>query len=535
MSFPRAAKYALSLLAIAFLALRFVHLSADYPRNISWDDGVATDEGWYSSSALNQQTWHTSMLPGDMNISVLMPIWPCIVEAAFRLCGFSIWTLRSTTVLFFFLCLLLLCKLLFRYGAGKWVPLFAAMLAVNPWSFALSRIGFLEFPMLSFFLLATILAANRMEEDGLDGSPSATFRLMLGGIVFALAVLLKTTAIALAPVLIYVIAQQTDFRIGRSLRNAGTLFFGSAIVGIPYWAFYVRRHMDDVSFYLIGVKSALRFTLYGFIADASRPFRYGLGSDHLLFALALAVICASIFWRKLRTLWKDPLFALSALWLISFLGFMVKHNYDPVRYYAVTIPPTMLLAVALLRKMQFTNPRPYKILLSLIVADIALNAWQVSAAMMRPTYSFRNASIAIGDIVRQDSSRNDVAIGGNMPEISLLNGLKPVNLLFHSDSITQQMERYRPGWWVQGEDDGSCFRDVLSPAYSAERRGQWEIFYPGKTLTLWKLNKVPNVPLPVELTPAQTAACLPAVEDLSKLPSNPSKIQLFARKLKLLK
>jgi hypothetical protein len=122
-----------------------------------------------------------------------------------------------------------------------------------------------------------------------------------------------------------------------------------------------------------------------------------------------------------------------------------------------------------------------------------------------------------------------------MPEISLLNGLKPVNLLFHSDSITQQMERYRPGWWVQGEDDGSCFRDVLSPAYSAERRGQWEIFYPGKTLTLWKLNKVPNVPLPVELTPAQTAACLPAVEDLSKLPSNPSKIQLFARKLKLLK
>ena len=85
MLFTRTGKAALITIAAVFLLLRFVHLAADYPRNIRWDDGIATDEGWYASSAINEQLWGTRLLPGDMNIPVLMPLWSEIAGVAFRM------------------------------------------------------------------------------------------------------------------------------------------------------------------------------------------------------------------------------------------------------------------------------------------------------------------------------------------------------------------------------------------------------------------------------------------------------------------
>lgn len=98
-------------------------------------------------------------------------------------------------------------------------------------------------------------------------------------------------------------------------------------------------------------------------------------------------------------------------------------------------------------------------------------------------------------------------------EVALHNGLRPVNLLFHSDSVVEQMQRYKPGWWLQFApiDDGSCFRDVLSLAYSAQRRGEWQIFYQGQKLILWKLTPIAGAALPTSLTAAQDAACKPPI------------------------
>ena len=475
-----------------FLLLRFVHLTADYPGNIRWDDGIATDEGWYASSAVNAQTWGQALLPGDMNIPVLMPVWPAIASLAFKLGGFHVGTLRATAVLFFILCLALGCVLLRRYGAKEWVPLFAALLAINPWAFAFSRAGFLEFPTVALCLLAMVAGVDRRPEQERLSSTLRLTRLLVGGVIFALAVLLKSIAVVLAPVVLYMVLEAHRFRVRRAVRDA-VLFFGAAgLVYAPYWWLRIRPHQTDVNFYLSVVKNTLRLTPYGLIADTSRPFRYGLGSDHILFALSLVVLPVSLLSRRARVLWRDPLFALAGVWLISFLGFMVKHNNDPARYFAVTLPAVLMLTMAMLRNVSWSGPRARGVLLALVAADLCINAAQITIAMLHPAYTFHNASMAIGQIVRSDPAHSQVVIGDDMHEVALGSGLRPVNLLFHSASITEQMERYQPGWWLQFSpiEDGRCFRQVLSKAYTAEKRGEWTIFPNKQHLVLWKLDRV---------------------------------------------
>lgn len=498
----------LLLLAVVFFLLRFFHLTADYPTNIRWDDGIATDEGWYASGAVNQQTWGHPLLQGDMNIPVIMPLWSVIAEAAFRLGGFHVVSLRVAAILFFFLCTGFCCILLRRYGAAEWIPLFLAMFAMNPWAFTFSRAAFLEFPMLSLCLLSAVLIPEK-------ASTRATlFRILCAGVAFALAMLLKTTALAMSPLLVYVIAERDGFQLRRSIRDVFTLFCAATAVYGTYWLLVVRPHEADVQFYLSVVQNTLRFTPYGFIADTSRPFRYGLGSDHLLFLLSLLTIAASLFVGRVRSLWKEPLFALSGVWLIAFVGFMVKHNNDPARYFAITIPACLFMGIALLRNSTVAWPRAVRqALLVLITLDIGSNGAQILYGLSHARYSFHNAATEIARTVREHDGPRAVIVGDNMHELALHNGLRPVNLLFHSDSVTEQMARYQPQWWVQFSpiDDGRCFREVLSKAYTADRRGEWQIFYPGQKLVLWKLSPAHGGVLPARLTSSQLAACKPPV------------------------
>ena len=510
MLFPRWSHRLLLVIAAAFLLLRFVHLSADYPRNIRWDDGIATDEGWYASGAVDQQMWGKPLMVGDMNIGVLMPVWPVIAEVAFRVGGYGAVSIRAAAVLFFFVCVGLSCLILRRYGAREWIPLLMLALAVNPWGFAFSRSAFLEFPMVALVLAAALLIPRATDEgdDGVDFR-----RLVAAGICVAVAMLLKTTALVLLPALFYVVLEGVGFRWRAAFGRSLVLLVVAAAVYGPYWYLVIRTHPQDVAFYISVVPNAMHWKGLRFVADASRPFRYGMGSDRLLFALSLMVIPWSLLWRKARILWRDPLFALAAVWEISFLGFMVKHNNDPARYFAVTLPMLVMLVIAVLRHPEVSGRKVRGVLFALLALDLVGNTVTVSAAMLHPSYSFRDASTAVAAIVNAEPGHSTAVIGDDMHEVSLQSGLRPVNLLFHSGTITEQMQRYQPGWWLQFSpvDDGRCFREVLGQAYRAEPRGEWTIFYPGQQLILWKLSPIPGASLPATLTPEQAAACLPPV------------------------
>jgi 4-amino-4-deoxy-L-arabinose transferase-like glycosyltransferase len=497
-------------LALAFLVARFVHLSADYPRHVTWEHGVATDEGWYASSAINQQTWGTWLLPGDFNTSVTLPVWQWIAAVVFHFAGFGIVPLRAAAVVIFIACVLLLCRIARHYGAGEWVPLLAFMLAANPFCFVLSRNGFLEFPLLLFFLLCISVAI--LGEANFEGA--AAGRMILAGICFALAALTKTTAFVLLPVAAYAVLHSVQFRWRVAAARVAILASTTAAIYAGYWLAYARYHLADWNYFLVQNASTFRLTPYAILADVSRPIRSGFGSDLLLFPLCLIVLAGSIFLGRGRKLWLNPLYALSALFVLLYLGFMAEHNNAPARYYALVIPAFMLMAIALLQAAQQRNDlRLRNILLVLLLLDAGVNSVRVAGFLLHPLYMFRDANAAIRTIIESDPDHNSVILADNSHELALFEGTKPVNLIWHEGGIGEQVERLQPGWWIQFThgDTGDCFREVLSARYKAERRGTWEIFDGYSDLVLWKLVAIPGGRVAAPLSREQTVACSPPV------------------------
>lgn len=500
---------ALWLMAIAFCLLRFVHLAADYPRNIRWDDGILTDEGWYASSAINQHLWGTWLLSGDMNISVLMPVWPLIVNAAFHVFGFHVEVIRGLTVVASLVCLFLLCQVLKRYGAKQWTSLFVFLAAVNPWAFALSRSAFLELPMMVAFFCALLLVAPEAETTTSTSPPLQVFRMVLAGLLIALAILTKTSALVLLPILLLAILQRNKFQVRSALRDSLLIF---ATVALPYALFlalYVRPHSIDALYYMSVIPSHVQFGFHALAAQVTRPFRYAPGSDHLLFLGGIFVVAASLLSKRLRRLWRDPLFCLAGIWTLSVLTVLILLNNVMVHYLALLIPGLIFLAIALLRNMEWVNPRWSTVLLALVLLDGFANVMQVSAFMLHPTYRFRDAAVAVRNIVVRDGTTNEVVLGTNMHEVAMQSGLKPVNLFAHSAYITRQVQRYQPAWWLQysSEDDGSCYREVLAQKYIAQKQGEWPIAQDARSLTLYKLIPQSSGALPATLTERQKKAC----------------------------
>ena len=85
-------QWALLLLTICLLALRFCHLSADFPvfHFYNQDGARYTDEGFYTGAALQHFTLGHAYIPGGWNPGVFMPVWPFLVGLVFHFTGISV-------------------------------------------------------------------------------------------------------------------------------------------------------------------------------------------------------------------------------------------------------------------------------------------------------------------------------------------------------------------------------------------------------------------------------------------------------------
>jgi 4-amino-4-deoxy-L-arabinose transferase-like glycosyltransferase len=495
--------------AAALLLLRFAHLSADFPAHIYFEDAVQTDEGWYASGPVHLHTWGTWLLPGDFNPAVGVPLWPGIVRVVFHFFGYGIVPLRAIAVIAFAGCLALLWVVLRRYDADEWNPPVLLVLAANPYCYVFSRIAFLDVPALFFVLLAVVILSAKANTDA-SFSARHCVRLLGAGLALGCGVLTKSTALVFLPLLAFAIFEDSSRRVRTAIFNLALIFSASAAVCAAYWFIYARLHTADLHLLFAENHSNLRFTPHYFIADVTRPIRWGLQSDRLLFPLCLFVLAASALVRPLRILWRDRLYVFAALWIVSSLGYMSFRNYAPPRYYVTLVPALALMTIALLRNVREYRPRLATVLLALLLVDIAANAAQTILYIARPHYSFEEAARAMQAIIKNEGDSNPVVLSQSSDEISLYTGLKPVNLLWHTASMNDELDHYQPTWSVQESrnDDGTCFANYLSTAYSARSMGVWAIFG-NQHMTLWRLERLhPGSPLPVP-TPAQAAACRP--------------------------
>ena len=197
-----------------FALLHAVHLAADFPNYTPWHEDWAkyTDEGWYGNAAIRAHLFGHWYLPGDFNPAIALPVWPLLEWVLFSFTGVSVTAARGLAVACFFVNLVLVYTLL-RTRAPRWAGLLAVtLMATSPFLYSFSRLAILEPLLLTLLLTALNLAAR------LNQSRRPVLASVVIGLLYALMMLTKTTAVFLLPGLAWAVLMATSHNLRLATR-----------------------------------------------------------------------------------------------------------------------------------------------------------------------------------------------------------------------------------------------------------------------------------------------------------------------------
>ena len=472
-AFSRFIGWSIGFVLILLAAIGFVHLGADFPNHSRWIDDAAkfTDEGWYASGALNHHLTGHWTVPGDFNPIVTIPVWPVLLAATFHFTGISVAVARGIAFAFT-LCTVLAGGALVGQRHRNLAPLFMLLLLGSPILYAFSRIAILE-PALLFFLTAAALAASAP-------APIRLGRLLLCGILFTLAMLTKSSAAFAAPGILYLLWFNSRLSGQHSRMRLRTIAIPFATVvamyGV-YWFFAIRTHQTDVRVLYeqnvpyLGLKS---------IGKAIRiVYRSFTWIDPVLFPVAVLAILAS-FHRRLRPLWKDPLFGFAVITYVGYSGFLLLHFDAGPRYFAVLVLPVMLVVLLFLDTVAQLPGWTPKALTALVGLTIAANIVFILATMRHPDYTLSEANRAI---LRQmesdrevDPSITPLIIGHGAKESTFFTGIQALDDIGDT-AVAQKLATYHPGWLVTYSDNLALTeRPGVAGHFTFTAEGQYKVF-----------------------------------------------------------
>ena len=463
-------------LAAVLLLLHFLHLRADFPNHSPWNDWAKyTDEGWYGDAAIRHYlrgTWH---LPGDFNAGVALPVWPLMEALLFRFTGVGIIAARALTVTLFG-CTLLASFLLLhgRVQEGRRMRLrtiFAAaacvLLAASPFLYAFSRMAILE-PLLVLLTLLALLAAyvlrrarERLQRIALAAGVGLLVALMIGT---------KTTAIFLLPAVTYMLAASAHWRWRRMLATVGTAAAAAALPCAIYLAYVAHYgYLRDFR-YLFSANGYTGITRATLVQVVHETFHNGLWMGPLLYPVALIAICIALLRRNV---WRDPVFVSLLLWVLGYFAFLAYHaNPQPRYYFVIAVPLALLLARAALHLAEWNWLALYG-LLPLMLVLVVLDGAQMMGYVQHPEYSFQTAAERIEQVVESEPGHSHTVLSVSGSDLSLMTGLPSICDDFGTMVLEDRIATYKPGWFVSWnylEDDKMA---TLSKFYSLTRVAQF--------------------------------------------------------------
>ena len=460
MSIPRGLVWGLLLL---LGAAAFLHLNADFPHNSRWIDDAArfTDEGWWASGALNQILTGHWLRPGDYNPVVAAPFWSVFIDLIFHLSGISLAVARAMGVLFTIGTVLMGGRLMAR-DHPHLAPAFMLLLGSSPLLFFFSRTALLEAPLI-FFLTASSLAANSVKHTW--------WRTMLCGVLFALATLVKSTALFVAPAILYLLWF-------RSRQDRRTRFFALFIPFATafscyalYWLLVIRTHQAD--YHVVYQQSAPYIGVRSLEKTARLLYRCFTWLDPILFPLATVLVAASF--GKLRILWRDPLFGFSLLWFLGYCAFMVWHYDAGPRYFAVLVLPVMLLLTLALGALEEFSLYS-RAVGTVVLLAVALNLGYIAKLMLHPSDSLREACLQIRQQIEADPAATPLVIGHGAMESTFYTDVPALDDM-GTVSVAEKLETYHPGWLVIYNDNlGLINLPGLPGHYSFVEKGSYPVF-----------------------------------------------------------
>ena len=484
-------------LVLGFAGLHALHLAADFPNHSPWmhDWAKYTDEGWYGNAAIRAHLFGNWYLADDFNPAVALPVWPFLEWVEFFLTGVSAEAARGLAIACFFSSLGL-GYLLLRFSVPRWAALLAlTLLVTSPFLYCFSRLAILE-PLLTTLTLAALNLAVRLPRFRRPVSAASVI-----GLLFALMMLTKTTALFLLPSLLWAAIVPLRAQRALALRCAGSfLATGGALYGA--WIALVAR---------MGLLSDFRYLF--FINNYAKPagrgwllasfwwsFHGGLWVDHILVPLAGVVTLGAIAgWRSPwgRRLVADPVFGASVAAVAGYILFMTVQNHPQARYFAVVAFFCMFLVAEGAASLVGQGGRLKELGWGLAVlagAAATVNAvWTLSYAL-RPEYTFVVAARDLARYVDQHPSGNPLVVATSGDEIALVSHVRSLCDDFGTLPLHEKIARYQPGWFATWNDlDPGTLAD-LHTHFSLEQVASFRAFDDPERnrLVLFKLHPLLN-------------------------------------------
>lgn len=473
------------------------NLTADFPNHSPWSTDWAkyTDEGWYGNAAIRARLFGHWYLRGDFNPAVALPLWPALEWITFGFAGVSLQSARSLAIAFFF-ANLALTYLLVRARGPRWSGLLAVSLLVSsPFLYAFSRLAILE-PLLTTLTLAALNLAVRL--------PRIRRRIVVSvlvGLIFALMMLTKTTAVFLLPALGWAILASLWNERRSALICASTASVASAITyGLWLLLVFSRGLMPDFR-YLFFINTYPKPPSPLWPAESFWwSFHGGLWVDHILIPLAgLFVLAAAVSWRQswTREFCADPVAGASVLAVGGYVLFMTMQDHPQPRYFAVVAVFCFVLVARGAAALCAQKGRTHIVgigAIALAALAAGINAVWTATYVTHPQFTFIRAAQALTRYVDQHPNGNRLMVSVSGDEITLATHLPSLCDDFGMLPLHDKVAVYWPGWFATWNDlDPGTLAD-LHTHYSVEQVATFHAFDdPERTaLVLFKLHPLPH-------------------------------------------
>ena len=352
--FPPHAWYVLFFLVLIFSAyLRFNHLAADPPEDLSWSLSPFTDEGHVVINARDKLFFGQWNLDDffRMGISSLVTVSTYIV---FKIFGYGFAPARSITIFFSLLSILFLFLVLKKEMGRKFALFGSVFLAFNYVYLMHNRLALEETPMLFFILLCIFFWQM--------GKEKSWYFLLSGFSLAVAAFFVKILALFFIPVLILDFLRfkwsslYHEFRLRKfkPIFYLGVGFFCAFLI----WLFLIfLPYKAEVTNYIIAnsFKSPAGSVSGGF--EFLKNF-LRLGESDTLFGRMPIIFILAFFYvlswiKDFKSKFKNysSIEFISVIWLFWGMIFLAWTNYHPIRYQLILIPPLCILAGCALGKL----------------------------------------------------------------------------------------------------------------------------------------------------------------------------------------
>ncbi len=485
------------LVIVGMAALHCWHLGADFPNGSLWGGDWAkyTDEGWYGNAAVRAHLFGNWYLPGDFNPAPAVPAWPFAEWLLFFFTGVSIEAARGLAVACF-LANLGLSYLLLRGRGARWVALAAVTLLVaNPFLYCFSRLAILE-PMQTLLLLAVLNLAVWLPRFRRPALVAAGI-----GLLFALMMMTKTTAVFLAPAVGWAMLLPLWKRRREALRCvAVTAASAVAIYGAWLATLASRGLLGDYRYFFFINKYEKPPEFYWPLISFKWSSHGLLWIDCLLVPLAGAlVLIAALAWRRdwSRKLWRDPVFGAS-LWVVAgYILFMTLQNHPQPRYFA--LPAFFVFFVIALGLGALLESGGCWRRLGWAVGAVALVGLGIGGAKTihyatHPEYTMANAAAQLTQYIDAHPNGRRLLVSISGDEITLMTHLPSLCDDFGTQELVSKLGAYQPGWYAAWNDLDPGTLEDLHALYSLEQVASFPAFDDPErnVLVLYKLHPLPG-------------------------------------------